>query len=92
MTSLNFQETEGGRRPVSESLNRETFATTESGKIPMVGDYVCFDNEGEEDTVYKVKTRLFRYYYNDNSNTWSTGINIVVEKQSEDKFNMLIKM
>ncbi len=92
MIKLNFQESEGEGRPYSEFLNREEFITNDAGKIPTIGDYVCFDNENEEETPYLVKKRLFEFKYSDRDQTWSTNINIVVERQKESLYNMLKKM
>lgn len=92
MAKLNFQESGEGGRPFSESLNRETLISNDPGIIPLVGDYVCFDNEGEEETPYLVKKRLYEYKYSDKDQTWSTYINIVVERQNENLYNILKKM
>lgn len=90
--TINFQSASVGQRPTDGSLNRESIATDNMGNIPLVGDYVCFDNEDEIKVVYKVKSRLFDYKYEDETNNWTVYANIVVEKQHEDTYNKLIKL
>jgi hypothetical protein len=57
------------------------------GNIPSVGDFVCFDNEDEIEVVYKVKSRLFDYKYDDEKDSWSIFANIVVERQTDGMYN-----
>lgn len=90
--SLNFQMGSDGERPDDASLNRENIVLENLGNIPSVGDFVCFDNENDEEVPYLVKTRLFEYKYHDKNDSWSINANVVVEKQSEKLYNMLIKM
>ena len=73
-------------------MNRENIVIENLGNIPSVGDFVCFDNEDDIEVPYKVKTRLFEYRYNDKKDSWSINANVVVEKQAEELYNMLIKM
>lgn len=84
---LQYQSAIDGNRPQDEALHCEEIILNDSSGIPNVGDYVSFDNE----IVYKVKTRLFEYSYNDD-HSWSINANIVVEKEQDDKYNYLIKM
>ncbi len=90
--NLNFQMASKGERPNDVSLNRENIVIENLGNIPSVGDFVCFDNEDDIEVPYKVKTRLFEYRYNDKKDSWSINANVVVEKQAEELYNMLIKM
>jgi hypothetical protein len=90
--NLNFQMASKGERPNDVSLNRESLVIENLGNIPSVGDFVCFDNEDDIEVPYKVKTRLFEYRYNDKKDSWSINANVVVEKQAEELYNMLIKM
>lgn len=90
--TVNFQSAPAGQRPTDESLNRSEIYTDNLGNIPLEGDYVCFDNENEEEIVFKVKTRLFEYKYIDKTDDWSIFANIVVERQPEEIYNKLIKM
>lgn len=61
--TIQFQRALVNQRPTDESLNRETIWSDNMGNIPSVGDFVCFDNEGETEVVYKVSSRLFDYKY-----------------------------
>lgn len=90
--NLNFQTASKGERPTDDSMNRESIVIENLGNIPSVGDFVCFDNEEDVEVPFKVKTRLFKYRYNDNNDSWSINANVVVERQSEELYNMLIKM
>lgn len=90
--NLNFQMASKGERPNDVSMNRESIVIENIGNIPSVGDFVCFDNEDDIEVPYKVKTRLFEYSYNDKKDSWSINANVVVEKQAEELYNMLIKM
>ncbi len=84
--TIQFQSAINGQRPTDEALNPEPIVTTNMGDIPNVGDYVSFDN----DTVYKVSTRFFDYKKSKMDN-WTVFANIVVEKESEEKYNYLVK-
>jgi len=90
--NLNFQRGLDGERPDDASLNRENVILENLGNIPSVGDYVCFDNENDIEVPYLVKTRLFEYRYNEKSDSWSINANVVVERQTAELYNMLIKM
>jgi hypothetical protein len=90
--NLNFQMASKGERPIDMSMNRESIVIENIGNIPSVGDFVCFDNEDDIEVPFKIKTRLFEYRYNDNNNSWSINANVVVERQTEELYNMLIKM
>lgn len=89
--NLNFQMASNGERPIGMSLNREVLVVDSIGNIPSVGDFLCFDNEDELEAPYQVKTRLFEYFYNDKSDSWSINANIVVERQEDEKYYLLIK-
>lgn len=90
--NLNFQIASKGERPIDMSMNRESIVIENLGNIPFVGDFVCFDNEDDVEVPFKVKTRLFEYRYNDKNDSWSINANVVVERQSEELYSMLIKM
>ncbi len=90
--NLNFQMASKGERPIDMSMNRESIVMENIGNIPSVGDFVCFDNEDDIEVPYKVKSRLFEYRYNDKNDYWSINANVVVEKQVQELYNMLIKM
>lgn len=89
--NLNFQMASSGKIPIAMSLNREAMVVDSIGNIPSVGDYLCFDNEDEHEAPYQVKTRLFEYFYDDKSGSWSINANIVVERQEDEKYNQLIQ-
>ncbi len=89
--TVQFQRTIDNQRPTDEALNRETFVTDNFGNIPLVGDYVSFDNEDDLEVAYKVKSRLFDYKYLDMTGEWTVLANIVVEKQPDGTYNKLIK-
>ena len=87
--SLQFQSATEGQRPTDEAINREDITTDNLGNIPSVGDYVCFDNENEEELVYRIQSRLFEYKFkNDNC---CIRANIVVVEQPIETYNKLIK-
>jgi hypothetical protein len=90
--NLNFQEGNGTDRPDDASLNRETLMIDSIGNIPEVGDFVCFDNEKDIETPYKVKTRLFEYKYNEVTSNWTVAATVVVERQEKTLYANLKKM
>ena len=92
ITTIQFQaRIPGEERPINGALNRSEIATDNMGNIPSIGDYVSFDNKDEMEVVYKVLSRYFIYNYKDDTGNWSIYANIVVERQSEDAYNKLIK-
>ncbi len=91
IVTVQFQESYNNQRPTDEALNREVIYTDNIGNVPSIDDYVSFDNIGEENTIYKVKTRFFNYKYSEKSDDWSVFVNIVVEKQPVEVESRLIK-
>lgn len=83
---IQFQCASSGKRPSDEALNPEEIVTKNISDVPSVGDYISF-NDG---IVYKVKTRFFDYDYKPEG-SWSIFANVVVEQESEDRYNRLIK-
>jgi hypothetical protein len=84
--TIQYQCAVDGQRPTDEALNPEPIVTTNMGDIPNVGDYVSFNDE----IIYRVKTRFFDYKKSDKDN-WTIFANVLVEKESEEKYNYLVK-
>lgn len=91
LITIQYQSAEEGQRPTDEALNRETIATDNMGNIPLVGDFVCFDNKDEIEVVYMVKSRLFDYKYLDKDGNWAVFVNVLVARLAEGTFDRLVK-
>lgn len=91
LITIQYQSVTDGERPIDEALNRETITTDSMGNIPLVGDFVCFDNKDEIEVVYMVKSRLFDYKYIDKDGNWAVFVNVLVSRLAEGTYNRLIK-
>lgn len=91
LITIQYQSVTEGERPIDEALNRETIATDNMGNIPLVGDFVCFDNKDEIEVVYMVKSRLFDYKYIDKDGNWAVFVNVLVSRLAEGTYNRLVK-
>lgn len=91
LITIQYQSLTEDVRPIDGALNRETIATDNMGNIPLVGDFVCFDNKDEIEVVYMVKSRLFDYKYLEKDGNWAVFVNVLVARLAEGTYNRLIK-
>jgi hypothetical protein len=92
--NLNFQVKSEGSRPDDASLNTESIVIESLGNIPNIGDYVRFKDEGENNSLYVVKTRLFEYHKLESNKGyyWTINASVVVERRPQELYKTLIHM
>ncbi len=89
---VNFQARIPGERPTDESINREYMLVDSMAEVPIVGDYVTFDNKGEEEIPYLVVDRLIEFKYSSKIDSWAKDITVILEMKDHETYLKLVKL